>query len=91
MKTQLLKLQIENKHLVTKSVEAEKAIKKAKALQQVYNELNQFHFKTRNNMKVLHTDLDWLTKDYGKMEAINVQWKKISQNQKISIYNCKNS
>ncbi len=76
MKTQLLKLQVKNKHLVTKSVEVEKAIKKVQALQQEYNELNQVHFKTHNNMKALQTDLDWLTRDYGKMEAINVQWEK---------------
>jgi hypothetical protein len=32
VKTQFLKLQIENKHLVTKGVEAKKGTKKAKAL-----------------------------------------------------------
>jgi len=32
MKVQLLKLQTKNKHLVAKGVEAEKTIKKAKAL-----------------------------------------------------------
>jgi hypothetical protein len=37
--TLLLKLQAENKHLVAKGVEAEKTIKKAKALQFEYNEL----------------------------------------------------
>ncbi len=77
MKTQLLKPQIENKHMVAKSVEVEKAIKKAKALQQEYNELNHVYFKTHNDLKVLHLiELDWLTRDYGKMEAINVQWEK---------------
>jgi hypothetical protein len=39
MKTQFLKLQVENKHLVAKSVEAERAIKKAEALRLEYNEL----------------------------------------------------
>ncbi len=46
MKVQLLKLQTKNKHLVAKGVEVEKAIKKAKALQQEYNELNRVHFKS---------------------------------------------
>jgi hypothetical protein len=32
VKTQLLRLQIENRHLVAKNVEVEKVIKKAKAL-----------------------------------------------------------
>ncbi len=76
MKTQLLKLQIENKHLVAKSVEVEKAIKKVKTLQQEYSELNQAHFKIHNNLKALHIELVWLTKDYGKIEAINVQQEK---------------
>jgi hypothetical protein len=34
------------KHLVAKGVEAEKVIKKAKVLQQEYNELNRAHFKS---------------------------------------------
>jgi hypothetical protein len=38
-----------------------------------YNELNQAHFKTHNDLKALQIDLDWLTRDYGKMEAISVQ------------------
>jgi hypothetical protein len=33
--------------LVAKGVEVEKTIKKAKTLQQEYNELNQAHLKTR--------------------------------------------
>jgi len=32
MKTHILKLQVENKHLVTKSVEVERTIKKVEAL-----------------------------------------------------------
>jgi hypothetical protein len=39
MKTQVLKLQAENKHLIAKSVEAKSAIKMAKALHLEYNEL----------------------------------------------------
>jgi len=54
VKIKLLKLQIENKHLVAKSVEVEKAIKNVKTLQQKYNELNHVHFKTHNDLKVLH-------------------------------------
>lgn len=38
VKTKLLKLQVENKHLVDKSVEFERVIKKAEALQSEYNE-----------------------------------------------------
>ncbi len=38
MKTKLLKLQVENKHLVDKSVESKRVIKKAEALQSDYNE-----------------------------------------------------
>jgi hypothetical protein len=41
-------------------------------LQQEYNELNQVHLKTHDDLKALQSDLDWLVKDYGKMEAINV-------------------
>jgi hypothetical protein len=52
-KTYNLKLQIKNKHLVAKTIETNKAIKKAKALQHEYNELNQAHFKGRNDLKVL--------------------------------------
>lgn len=33
-----------------------------------YNELIQAHFKTANDLD-LQTNFDWLTKDYGKMEA----------------------
>ncbi len=73
MKTQLLKLQIEKKHLVVESVEVERIIKKAETLQLEYNELTQVHFKTRNDLKTLHTNLDQLIRDYGKMEAISVQ------------------
>jgi hypothetical protein len=40
-------LYTKNKHLVAKGVEVEKAIKKAKTLQQEYNELNHVHLKTR--------------------------------------------
>ncbi len=54
MKIKLLKLQIENKHLVAKSVEVEKAIKNVRTLQQKYNELNHAHLKTHNDLKVLH-------------------------------------
>ncbi len=75
-KTQLLKLQIENKHLIAKGVDVEKIINKAKALQQEYNELNQAHLKTHNDLKTLQIDFDRLTKDYGKMEAISVQQDK---------------
>ncbi len=39
MKTQLLKLQAKNKHLVVKNVEIEREIKKVEALQLEYNEL----------------------------------------------------
>jgi len=39
MKTQLLRLQTKNKHLVTNSVEVKKAINKAETLQLKYNEL----------------------------------------------------
>jgi hypothetical protein len=39
VKTQLLKLQAKNKHLVGKNVEVERAIKKDEALQLEYNEL----------------------------------------------------
>ncbi len=41
---QLLKQQIENKHMVAKNVKTKKAIKKAKKLLQEYNELNYVHF-----------------------------------------------
>ncbi len=58
--------------MVAKSVEVERAIKKVEALQQEYNELNQVHFKTHNDMKALQTDFDWLEKDFGKMEATDV-------------------
>ncbi len=72
-KAHILKLQSENKHLVTKGVEAKKVIKKVKALQKNYNELNQAHFKSRNDFKALWVNNDRLVRDYGKMETINVQ------------------
>ncbi len=58
MKTQLLKLQIDNKHLVVKSVEAKRVIKKDETLQLEYNESTHAHFKTCNDLKTLHIDLD---------------------------------
>lgn len=58
MKTQPLKLQTKNKHMVVKGVEVEKTIKKVQALQQEYNELNQAHLRTYNDLKALQTDLD---------------------------------
>ncbi len=76
MKTQLLKLQVENKYFVANSVEVERVIKKVEALQLEYNELTQAHFKTRNDLKTLQINLDRLIKDYGKMEAISVQQEK---------------
>ncbi len=77
MKTQLLKLQTNNQHLVVKSVEAERTIKKVETLQLKYNELTHAHFKTYNDLKTLHVDLDQLTRDYGQMEAISVQQEMI--------------
>lgn len=68
--------------MVTKGVKAKKGTKKAKALQQEYNELNQVHFKPHNDLKTLQTDFDWLTKDYGKMEQ--EQSKKVN----IDMENC---
>ncbi len=76
VKTQFFKLKTKNKHLLVKSVEVEKVIKKVEALQSKYNELTHAHFKTCNDLKTLQTNLDRLTRDYGKMEAINVQWEK---------------
>ncbi len=72
MKTYLLTQQKKNKHIVAKGVEVERTIKKVETLQSKYNELTQVHFKICNDLKTLQTDIDWLTKDYGKMEAINV-------------------
>ncbi len=62
--------------MVAKSVKVERAIKKVEVLQQEYNKLNQVHLKTHNDLKALHTDFDQLTRDYGKMESISVQWEK---------------
>ncbi len=76
VKAQLLKLHTKNKHLVAKGVEVKKEIKKVEALQQEYNELNLAHFKTRYDLKGLQIDLHWLTRAYGKMEAISVQHEK---------------
>jgi len=45
MKAQLLKQQRKNKHLINKSIEAKRAIKKVQTLQSKYNELTQVHFK----------------------------------------------
>jgi hypothetical protein len=58
--------------LVAKGVEAKKVIK-VKNLQKIYNELNQAHFKSCNDFKVLRVNNDWLVKDYVKMETINIQ------------------
>jgi dynactin complex subunit len=45
VKTQFLKLQTKNKHLVAKNVEVERVIKKAEALQSEYNELTQARYQ----------------------------------------------
>jgi len=34
--------------------------------------VEKVHFKTHNNLKALQTNFDRLTRDYGKMETINV-------------------
>ncbi len=62
--------------MVAKGVEVKKIIEKVEALWQEYNKLNQVHFKTHNDLKALRTNLDQLTKDYGKMENISVQQEK---------------
>jgi len=49
---------------------------KIETLQSEYNKLTQAHFKTHNDLKTLHIDLDWFTRDYSKVVAINVQWEK---------------
>ncbi len=59
--------------MVTKTAKVDKAIRKVKTLQHEYNELNYFHFKSRNDLKVLQTDYDQLIRDYGNMEAVGVQ------------------
>jgi hypothetical protein len=77
VKAQLLKQQEENKHLAAQGVEVERVIKKEKTLQSKYNALTQAHFKTRNGLKTLQIDFDWLIKNYGKMEVICAQWENI--------------
>ncbi len=60
--------------MFAKTTRVDKAIQKA--LKQEYNELNQAHFKSHNDLKVLQNDYDRLMKDYGKMEVINVKQDK---------------
>lgn len=59
--------------MFAKTTGVDKAIRKAESLKQEYNELNQVHFKSHNDLKVLQNDYDRLMKDYGKMEVINVK------------------
>lgn len=75
--------------MVAKTIEANKAIKKFETLQQEYNELNHVHFKSHNDLKVLQIDYDQLMRDYGKMEAVNVQQKKLLWVGKILVPNNK--
>ncbi len=79
VKARLLKLQIKNKHLVAKGVEVEKTIKKAKALQQEYNELNQVHFKNCNYFKALQTNYDWLMKIMARWKLLMFNGRKLMQ------------
>jgi hypothetical protein len=44
--------------LVAKGVEAIEAIKKVEVLQHEYNELNQAHFKSCDDLKALQIDYD---------------------------------
>jgi len=60
--------------MVAKGTEAKKVIKNVETLQQQYNELNHLaRFESQNDFKALQTDHVWLTRDYGKMEVVNVQ------------------
>jgi hypothetical protein len=51
-----IKLQTKNKHLFVKTTKVDKVIRKVEILKQEYNELNQVHFKNRNDLKVLQND-----------------------------------
>jgi Tfp pilus assembly protein PilN len=54
-----IKLQTKNKHLLAKTTKVDKATRNVQTLKQKYNELNQVHFKSRNDFKVLQNHYDW--------------------------------
>jgi len=71
IKGQMNKVQHGNRNLSNKLKKAKQAIRKTKNLQQKYVELNQFNWKTNDNLKCLQADLEQMMWDYTKMEESN--------------------
>ncbi len=53
--------------------EVEQIVKKIENLQHEYAKLNQFSWKTNNDLTCLQVDLEWMTRDYAKMEKYNLE------------------
>jgi septal ring factor EnvC (AmiA/AmiB activator) len=72
VKGQLIKVQHENQNLSNKLKEVEHVVKKTKNLQYKYIELNQFNWKTHNDLKRFQIEFEQMTWDYNKMEESNM-------------------
>jgi len=58
-------------------IEVEQVVRKTKNLQQEYAELNQFNWKTHNDLIRLQVELERMTQDYAKMEESNLEQQHI--------------
>jgi hypothetical protein len=69
---QLIKVQHENQNLSNKLKEVEHVVRKTKNLHQEYTKLNQFNWKTHNDLKCFQTEFEQMMWDYNKMEESNM-------------------
>jgi predicted nuclease with TOPRIM domain len=69
VKRKLTKVQHENQNLSNKLKEVEQVVRKIENLHQEYTKLNQFNWKTHNNLKHLQTEFEQMTRYYNKMES----------------------
>jgi hypothetical protein len=67
------RVQHENQNLSNKLKKVKHVIRKTKNLQQEHAKLNQLNWKTRNDLKHLQANLEWMMRDYAKMEESNLQ------------------
>jgi hypothetical protein len=68
----LTKVQEKN-NLFAKAIGAKQATRKVEVLQQEYNDLNQFHWKNRNDLSSLQVEHDQFIRNYEKTSVSSVQ------------------
>ncbi len=63
----------EKNNLFAKAIGAKQATRKVEVLQQEYNDLNQFHWKNRNDLSSLQVEHDQFIRNYEKTSVSSVQ------------------